>query len=102
MPSVSLWFFPPNPIAKDKQDDASNSEAEQNAIPEACRDITEPLLLVSSSESSPKDDVRKFLETGADIVIGTPGRIEEFILGKGASMVSAKELEVLVMDEADR
>ncbi|KAF7971110.1 hypothetical protein HWV62_7178 [Athelia sp. TMB] len=47
-------------------------------------------------------DVKKFLTTGADIIIGTPGRIEEFLLGKGKNIVSAKELEVLVLDEADR
>ena len=60
-----------------------------------------PLLLVSS-DSSPAEDVRRFLSTGADIVIGTPGRIEEFLLGKGRDAVSVKELEVLVLDEADR
>ena len=62
----------------------------------------EPLLLVSSEQSSPGQDVQRFLSTGADIVIGTPGRIEEFLLGKGRVSVSVKELEVLVMDEADR
>lgn len=39
---------------------------------------------------------------GAEIVVGTPGRVEEFILGKGRSVVSCKELEALVLDEADR
>ena len=42
------------------------------------------------------------MDSGADIVIGTPGRIEEFILGKGRDVVDVKELEVLVLDEADR
>ena len=46
--------------------------------------------------------MKRFLETAADIVIGTPGRVEEFLLGKGQDAVSVKELEVLVMDEADR
>jgi superfamily II DNA/RNA helicase len=36
------------------------------------------------------------------VVIGTPGRIEEFLLGTGKKSVVAKELEVLVLDEADR
>jgi len=35
-------------------------------------------------------------------VVGTPGRVEEFLLGKGLNVVSCKELEVLVLDEADR
>ncbi|CAA7259769.1 unnamed protein product [Cyclocybe aegerita] len=62
----------------------------------------EPLLLVSSEQSSPLQDVQRFTSAGADIVIGTPGRIEEFLLGKGRGSVSVKELEVLVLDEADR
>lgn len=40
--------------------------------------------------------------TGAEIVVGTPGRVEEFLLGKGKDMVNVKELEILVLDEADR
>ncbi|KAG8218451.1 DEAD-domain-containing protein [Butyriboletus roseoflavus] len=61
-----------------------------------------PLLLVSSDESSPAQDIQRFLDTGADIVIGTPGRVEEFLIGRGKTVVSVKELEVLVLDEADR
>ena len=60
------------------------------------------LLLVSSSSSSTSDDIQRFVETGADIVVGTPGRVEEFILGKGRTIVNVKELEILVLDEADR
>ena len=60
------------------------------------------LLLVSSSQSSPAQDVERFLDTGADIIVGTPGRVEEFLLGKGKNTVSVKELDVLVLDEADR
>ncbi|KAJ7491200.1 DEAD-domain-containing protein [Mycena latifolia] len=61
-----------------------------------------PLLLISSSKSSPAQDVQRFTSSGADIVIGTPGRVEEFLLGKGKTVVNVKELEVLVLDEADR
>lgn len=61
-----------------------------------------PLLLVSGTTSTPAQDVQRFLETSADIVVGTPGRVEEFLLGRGAVRVSVKELEVLVLDEADR
>ena len=46
--------------------------------------------------------MQNFLSTGADIVIGTPGRVEELLLGKGKNVVSVRELEILVLDEADR
>jgi len=58
--------------------------------------------LVSSEQSSPAQDLERFISTGADIVIGTPGRIEEFLLGQGRNTVDVKGLEVLVLDEADR
>ncbi|CAE6446046.1 unnamed protein product [Rhizoctonia solani] len=61
-----------------------------------------PLLLVSGTDSTPAQDTQRFLDTSADIVIGTPGRIEEFLLGRGSNRVSIKELDVLVLDEADR
>lgn len=61
-----------------------------------------PLLLISGTESTPAQDVKRFLETSANIVVGTPGRIEDFLLGRGKTKVSVKELEVLVLDEADR
>ena len=61
-----------------------------------------PLLLVSGTDSTPAQDISRFLENGSNIVIGTPGRVEEFLLGKGAGIVSVKGLEVLVFDEADR
>lgn len=64
--------------------------------------LPEPLLLISSAESSPAQDIKRFNDTGADIIIGTPGRVEEFLLGKGKGVVSVRELEVLVLDEADR
>lgn len=69
--------------------------------PEPEKEYPDPLLLVSSN-SSPEDDVKRFLATKANIVIGTPGRVEEFLLGQGKHVVNVKQLEVLVLDEADR
>ncbi|TCD63297.1 ATP-dependent rRNA helicase spb4 [Steccherinum ochraceum] len=65
------------------------------------KEYPDPLLLVSS-DTSPAEDIRRFLASKADIVIGTPGRVEEFLLGKGRDVVNVKELEILVLDEADR
>lgn len=61
-----------------------------------------PLLLISGTESTPAEDLKRFITSGADIVVGTPGRIEEFLLKGGRNVVNVKELEVLVLDEADR
>lgn len=61
-----------------------------------------PLLLISSDTSTPAQDVERFASTSASIIIGTPGRVEEFLLGRGRSSVSVRELDILVLDEADR
>ncbi|GLB33835.1 putative DEAD-domain-containing protein [Lyophyllum shimeji] len=79
----------------DESDSTSSSRSHEPEYPP-------PLLLISSAESSPAQDVKRFVEAGSDIVIGTPGRVEEFLLGKGKGVVSVRELEVLVLDEADR
>lgn len=76
-------------------DDSPSQDLSYNRLPPA-------LLLISSSQSSPTQDVERFLSQGSDIIIGTPGRVEEFLLGKGRSSVSTKELDMLVLDEADR
>ena len=82
--------------------------------------ISPPLLLIGGTPLS--DDIKAFYETGADILVGTPGRLEEFLLGsssvglgtgkiaesrkrkmdKSVGTGSTRELEVLVLDEADR
>eukprot|EP00092_Neocalanus_flemingeri_P005872 GFUD01006320.1.p1 GENE.GFUD01006320.1~~GFUD01006320.1.p1 ORF type:complete len:593 (-),score=175.05 GFUD01006320.1:58-1836(-) len=55
-------------------------------------------------------DVLKFDEGGGHIVIGTPGRLEDLLMGKtvGATqgqnkmVMALKSLEILILDEADR
>ncbi|KAI8987686.1 P-loop containing nucleoside triphosphate hydrolase protein [Mycotypha africana] len=47
------------------------------------------------------DDIKSFKEQHPRILIGTPGRLDE-LLRAGQHLVNTKELEVLVMDEADR
>jgi ATP-dependent RNA helicase DDX55/SPB4 len=58
--------------------------------------------LISDKTSTPAQDIQRFLSSGASVVIGTPGRIDEFLLGRGRAAVSTRELDVLVLDEADR
>lgn len=56
-------------------------------------------LVVGGSKCTPLDDYRIFRDSGADILVGTPGRLEELLSRKG---VKKSQLEVLILDEADR
>ncbi|KAI8457608.1 P-loop containing nucleoside triphosphate hydrolase protein [Phakopsora pachyrhizi] len=79
------------------------------------------LLIGGTGHRSIKHDLSEFKDRGANILVGTPGRLEEFLLGystlektkKAKSMdlssaslfhkhANLKGLEVLVLDEADR
>ncbi|KAI9230985.1 MAG: P-loop containing nucleoside triphosphate hydrolase protein, partial [Podila humilis] len=57
--------------------------------------------LLIGGETSLEEDIETFGQTFPDILIGTPGRLED-ILSQKRSGVNVKELEVLVLDEADR
>lgn len=46
------------------------------------------------------EDIRSFKAQGANIIVGTPGRLEDLLGRKG--IMDMRELEVLVLDEADR
>uniref|UniRef100_A0A6Q2Z0T4 ATP-dependent RNA helicase n=1 Tax=Esox lucius TaxID=8010 RepID=A0A6Q2Z0T4_ESOLU len=60
------------------------------------------ILLIGGS--NPIEDVEKFKEQGANILIATPGRLEDMFRRKADGLdltLSVKHLEVLVLDEAD-
>jgi len=54
-----------------------------------------------SNHNTVANDVREFQRLGSDILIGTPGRLEDFICRYG-NVVQTNQLECLVLDEADR
>ncbi|XP_026888065.2 ATP-dependent RNA helicase DDX55 [Electrophorus electricus] len=61
------------------------------------------ILLIGGS--NPIEDVNKFKDNGGNIVIGTPGRLEDMFRRKADGLdlaSSVKALDVLVLDEADR
>uniref|UniRef100_A0A665U9M9 ATP-dependent RNA helicase n=1 Tax=Echeneis naucrates TaxID=173247 RepID=A0A665U9M9_ECHNA len=61
------------------------------------------ILLIGGT--NPIEDVEKFKERGANIVIATPGRLEDMFRRKSDGLdlaSSVKSLDVLVLDEADR
>jgi ATP-dependent RNA helicase DDX55/SPB4 len=59
------------------------------------------LGLYIGGSTSLAEDISSFKKEHPRILIGTPGRLEE-LLTKSGQLVNTKELEVLVMDEADR
>ncbi|KAI8082566.1 P-loop containing nucleoside triphosphate hydrolase protein [Gilbertella persicaria] len=59
------------------------------------------LGLFIGGTTSLAEDMASFKKNHPRILIGTPGRLEE-LLTKSNQLVNTKELEVLVMDEADR
>lgn len=92
---------PPSPPAPSSSDQPPSRPV--TPPPPPAPEYPPPLLLISGQESSNQNDVVRFLKTGADIVVGTPGRIEEFLLSaRGRKAVDVKSIEVLVLDEADR
>lgn len=56
-------------------------------------------LLIGGSDLDA--DTNKFIDQGAQIIVGTPGRVEAF-MNAMEYQANFKELEVLVLDEADR
>ncbi|KAM7368630.1 hypothetical protein PAMP_012950 [Pampus punctatissimus] len=61
------------------------------------------ILLIGGT--NPMEDVEKFKDQGANIVIATPGRLEDMFRRKSDGLdlgSSVRSLDVLVLDEADR
>lgn len=57
-----------------------------------------PWLAVGGETSSVAEDLAYFAAHGSDVLVGTPGRLEDVL---GRSAVDASALEVLILDEAD-
>jgi len=57
--------------------------------------------LLRGGEGDARSDLQAFLRDGPDILVGTPGRLEE-LLGSRYVAVSGETFEMLVLDEADR
>lgn len=72
---------------------------QQPAVEEAARRVAGVQLCVGGTGTAPSEDLAFFREHGPDVIVGTPGRMEELLRHSG---VRTSELDVLVMDEADR
>mgnify|MGYP002474937125 FL=1 len=56
------------------------------------------LLLIGGTDVT--EDVRSYREHGANIIVATPGRLDDFV--NRINDIKFKTLEVLILDEADR
>ena len=61
--------------------------------------LPEPLLLVGGANRPVSDDLKAFVKHGSDIVVATPGRLDD-VMGRYDD-IDVSELEVLILDEAD-
>ncbi|CCG84402.1 protein of unknown function [Taphrina deformans PYCC 5710] len=84
------------------KDHGSDEEQEEHEIDPLANAKTLGLSaqLLIGGTTSVQQDVLKFRQASPTILIGTPGRINDFF--NTSSSAKTKELEVLVMDEADR
>ena len=64
------------------------------SVPGACAE------LVVGGSSNAEEDYSRIASTGAEVLIGTPGRLYDLICVSGK--VNVRGLEILVLDEADR
>ena len=64
----------------------------------SCAKMPKPILLVGGARAIP-DDLAQFRELGSDIVIATPGRLEDIITRYDD--FNFRTLECLILDEAD-
>ena len=68
-------------------------------------DISEKDKLIITTQlfiggNSVQEDIQKFQKFGGNIIIGTPGRLEDLL--KRHVIFNTNDLEALILDEADR
>jgi hypothetical protein len=61
--------------------------------------VAPPMLLVGGSD--PRGDVDTLKERGANVLVGTPGRLHD-VMERTEGFLHFKSLELLILDEADR
>lgn len=73
---------------------AEGHPMKEEAIPNTLRHV----IFVGGTEVN--NDLQKFCEEGAHVIVATPGRLEHLLRSTG--VFDCRELEILVLDEADR
>ena len=78
--------------------DSTKKEASKSTKKNTGAVISSGLLIGGTSV---REDIESFSKSGAHILIATPGRVQD-LFSAHPSLFNVRELEVLVMDEADR
>ncbi|XP_030757956.1 probable ATP-dependent RNA helicase DDX55 homolog [Sitophilus oryzae] len=76
----------------------------RDVLKELLQNVTKLTQVLFVGGNIVEDDVKKFKELGGNIIISTPGRLEDLLSGKYDINFPncIKSLEVLILDEADR
>jgi ATP-dependent RNA helicase DDX55/SPB4 len=78
----------------------TDKETSKTPVPLPSVPRIKPLLLLGGN-TSPAQDLRNFLEWSPNLLIGTPGRLNELLASQHVHC-STDSFEALVLDEADR
>eukprot|EP00164_Ancoracysta_twista_P012085 GFYU01018859.1.p1 GENE.GFYU01018859.1~~GFYU01018859.1.p1 ORF type:complete len:704 (+),score=203.94 GFYU01018859.1:145-2256(+) len=97
---VAKQFVKPPPAEVPEGEEGVNEEDEDDGEEELKDERPDFSLLLLIGGSDVVDDEKKFSKHGGTIIIGTPGRLDDFM--QRSKVAVYKTLEVLVLDEADR
>jgi len=86
-----------NENEKDKEDKEIIKDNNEDKMEEDKLVITTQLFIGGNSV---QEDIQKFQKFGGNIIIGTPGRLEDLL--KRHVIFNTNDLEALILDEADR
>ncbi|RKP35960.1 P-loop containing nucleoside triphosphate hydrolase protein, partial [Dimargaris cristalligena] len=102
----AIIISPTRELAQQIYDTLGLFIAQQSSAPTSSRYLRHQLLM--GGEATLADDAAKYSTLRPHILVGTPGRLEgllfgrEGVAGAGNLGMNLKELEVLILDEADR
>jgi len=81
-----------------EEDEEINEEVEKDNKMDEDKLIISTQLFIGGN--SVQEDIQKFQKNGGNIIIGTPGRLEDLL--KRHVIFNTNDMEALILDEADR
>jgi len=87
----------------EENEDGNMAEKEEDLEVEDDKMDEDKLIITTQlfiGGNSVQEDIQKFQKFGGNIIIGTPGRLEDLL--KRHVIFNTNDLEALILDEADR